>query len=122
MRRDCSPYAFPLPVFFLCATEACCRCFSSCALRNVGAFSQGRDRCTISFRLDVVALADNGCARGIPYLIRYAFPSNPCPLRCLTESCLKLAPHSRHIAACLVMLFLQLPGAGSVSGGATATL
>src|SRR5215475_12449448 len=122
MRRDCSPYAFPLPVLFLCATEACCRCFSSCALRNVGAFSHGRDRCTISFRLDVVALADNGCARGIPYLIRYAFPSKPCSFRCLTDSCLKLAPHSRHVTRCLVILFFQLTGSGGVSEVAMATL
>ena len=39
-------YAFALPVLFLCAT-ACCA--FSCALRNVGAFSHGLARCTISF-------------------------------------------------------------------------
>src|SRR6266496_2006950 len=93
-----------------------------CALRNVGAFSHGLDFCTICFRIAVVSLAANGCIRGIPYLIRYAFPSSPCSLRCLTDSCLKLAPHSRHVTACLVMLFLQWTGAGGVSGVAIATL
>src|SRR5262245_4857082 len=117
-----SPYPFAPAVFFLGATDACFRCFSSCAFTNVGAFSHGLARCTISFLFDVISFAANGCARGIPYLIRYAFPSSPCSLRCLTESCLKLAPHSRHVTVCLVMLFLQLPDAGSVSGGATATL
>src|SRR5215470_16977918 len=110
MRRDCSPYAFPLPVFFLCATEACCRCFSSCALRNVGAFSHGLDLCTTSCLCDVISFATKGCVRGIPYLIRYAFPSNPCSFRCLTDSCFKLAPHSRHVTTYLAILFLQLTG------------
>src|SRR5438876_579512 len=98
------------------------RFFSSCALRNVGAFSHGLDRCTTSFRLDVVALAARACVRGMPYLTRYDRPSNPCSWRCLTESCLKLAPHSRHVTICLVMLFLQLTGCDGVLGVATATL
>src|SRR5713101_6857778 len=105
MRRDCSPYACALVLFFLCATEACCRSFSSCAFLNVGAFSQGLARCTVSFRLNVVSLAARACVRGMPYLSRYAFPSSPCSFRCLTDSCLKLARHSRHVTTCLVMLF-----------------
>src|SRR5467141_5279863 len=99
------PYAFAFTVLFLWGTAACSRFFSSCAFRYVGAFSHGLDLCTISFRLDVVSLAANGCVRGIPYLIRYVFPSKLCSLRCLPESCLKLAPHARHITVCLVMLF-----------------
>src|SRR5262249_32094052 len=85
-----------------CATAAFARCFSFCAFTKVGAFSQGLDRCTISCRFDVVSLAAKACVRGIPYLIRYAFPSSQCSLRCLTDSCLKLAPHSRHVTLCLV--------------------
>src|SRR2546428_7115806 len=98
------PDAFALAVFFLCATDACFRFFSSCAFTYVGAFSHGLDRCTTSLRRDVVSLAANGCIRGIPYLSRYAFPSSPCSLRCLTDSCLKLALHSRHVTVCLVIL------------------
>src|SRR5437016_13262431 len=124
-RREASSiYAFALAIPFLCAVLFLCatafRAFS-CALRYVGAFSHGLDRCTISFRLDVVSLAARACVRGMPYLIRYAFPSNPCSFRCRTESCLKLAPHSRHITACLVMPFLQLTGCDGVSGVSTAT-
>src|SRR2546427_9986730 len=103
------PYAYALAVFFLGAFFVCCAtaCSAfSCAFRYVGAFSHGLDLCTISFRRDVVALAANGCVRGMPYLIRYAFPSSPCSFRCLTESCLKLVPHARHLTVCLVMLFL----------------
>src|SRR6266851_3694312 len=80
-----SPYAFALVVLFLCATAFCA---FSCALRNVGAFSHGLDLCTTSFRLNVISFAANDCTRGIPCLIRYAFPSNSCSFRCLTESCL----------------------------------
>src|SRR6266705_1236517 len=116
------PDAFALAVLFLCAPAAFSRCFSSCAFIKVGAFSHGLDRCTISFRLDVVSLADNGCVRGMPYLIRYAFPSSPCSLRCRTDSCLKLARHSRHVTVCLVILFFQWSGAGGVFGVPTATL
>src|SRR5919198_3762538 len=119
------PYDFAFAVFFLCACLVFCAtalCACSCAFRNVGAFSHGLDLCTIAFRLDVVSLADNGCVRGIPYFARYDRPSNACSLRCLTDSCLKLAPHSRHVTACLVMLFLQLTGCDGVSGVATATL
>src|SRR5712691_6624508 len=116
------PDAFALAVLFLCATAASSRCFSSCAFIKVGAFSHGLDLCTISFRLDVVSLAANGCARGIPYFTRYAFPSSPCSLRCLPESCLKLAPHARHLTVCFVMLFLQLTGFDGISGVATATI
>src|SRR5713101_10011673 len=118
------PYAYALSVFFLGAFFVCCAtafCAFSCAFRYVGAFSHGLDLCTISFRLDVVALADNACVRGIPYLTRYDCPSNPCSLRCRTDSCLKLAPHARHVTVCLVMLFLQWTGAAGVSGVATAT-
>src|SRR5215510_7825546 len=95
------PDAFALAVLFPCATAFCA---FSCALRNAGAFSQGLALCTISFRLNVVSLAANGWVRGMPYLIRYDRPFNPCSLRCLTESCLKVAPHSRHVTVCLVML------------------
>src|SRR6266853_1814764 len=119
------PYAYALAVFFLGAFFVCCViafCAFSCAFRYVGAFSHGLDRCTISFRLDVVSLADNGCARGIAYLIRYAFPSSPCSLRCFAESCLKLALHSRHVTWYLVILFLQWTGADGVAGVATVTL
>src|SRR5437899_4569427 len=115
MRRDCSSYACALVLFFLCATEACCRSFSSCAFLNVGAFSHGLDRCTTSFRLNVIAFAANDWRRGIPYFARYDRPSNPCSFRCLTVSCLKLAPHARHVTVCLVMLFFQGIGAGGVS-------
>src|SRR5713101_6517739 len=73
-------------------------------------------RCTISFRLDVVALADNGWVRGMPYLIRYNRTSNSCSLRCLTESCLKLALHSRHVTWYLVILFGQFTRSGGVAG------
>src|SRR2546430_16591168 len=83
------PDAFALAVLFLCATAAFSRFFSSCALRNVGAFSHGLDLCTCSFRRDVISFAANDWVRGMPYLIRYAFPSNPWSLRCLTDSCLK---------------------------------
>src|SRR5215471_4401674 len=116
------PDAFALAVLFLWATAAFSRFFPSCAFRYVGAFSQGLARCTTSFRLDVISLAANGCVRGMPYLIRYPFPSNPCSLRCRTDSCLKLARHSRHITVCLVMLFRQATGFGGVSSGATAPL
>ena len=54
------PYDFALAVLFRCPT-------AFCALRNVGVFSHGLDRCTISFRLAVISLADNGCVRGMPY-------------------------------------------------------
>src|SRR2546426_2957488 len=107
MRRDDSPYAFASAVSFLCAvlclgaTAACFRFFSSCALRNVGACSHGLDLCTCSFRRNVISLAANDCVRGIPCLIRYDRPANPCSFRCLTDSCLKLAPHSRHVTVCL---------------------
>src|SRR5215831_17259592 len=107
------PYDFPFAVFFLCVLPVFCAtacCAFSCAFTNVGAFSHGLDLCTISFRLDVISFAANGCVRGMPYLIRYAFPSNPCSLRCRTDNCLKLAPHSRHFTVCLVMLFLQVTG------------
>ena len=120
-----SVYAFALVVFFLCAlpvfcATACSAC--SCAFRYVGAFSHGRLLCTICFRIAVTERADNGWLCGIPYFARYDRPSNPCSLRCRTESCLKLAPHSRHVTVCLVMLFLQLTGFDGVSGGATVTL
>src|SRR2546422_8446238 len=115
-----SPYAFTLAVlFFLCATAFCA---FSCAFTNVGAFSHGLDRCTIAFRLNVISFAANDCVRGMPYLIRYDRPSKLCSLRCRTDSCLKLALHSRHITVCLVMLFLQLIGAGGVFGASPATL
>jgi hypothetical protein len=114
-----SSYAFVLAVLFFCAKAVCA---FSCALRNIGAFSHGLDLCTISFRLNVVSLAANGCVRGMPYFTRYDRPSNPCSFRCLTESCLKLALHSRHITICLVMLFRQLTGFNGVSGVTTATL
>src|SRR5215813_5785088 len=91
------PDAFALAVLFLCATAACSRFFTSCAFTKVGAFSHGLDLCTISFRFDVISFAANDCVRGIPYLIRYAFPSNPCSFRCRTDNCLKLALHSRHV-------------------------
>jgi hypothetical protein len=114
------PYAFALVVlFFLCATAFCA---FSCAFTKVGAFSHGLDRCTCSCRRTVISLAANDWVRGMPYLSRYDFPSNPCSLRCLTDSCLKLAPHSRHVTVCLVMLFLQLTGFDGVSGVTTATL
>src|ERR1043166_3587457 len=116
------PDACFLTVLFLCTTAAFSCCFSSCAFTNVGAFSHGLDLCAISFRRDVTSFAANDCVRGIPYLIRYPCPSNPCSLRCLTDSCLKLAPHSRHVTVCLVMLFRQLSGAGDVCGVAKATL
>lgn len=111
------PYAFAFAVLFLCATAFCA---FSCALRNFGAFSHGLVLCTISFRLDVVSLAAKACVRGIPYFARYDRPSKLCSLRCLTDSCLKLAPHSRHVTVCLAMLFLQWTGSGSVSGVHTA--
>src|SRR5712691_11706783 len=119
-----SPYAFVLADPFLCVLPvfcaiACSRVFSSCAfscaLRNVGAFSHGLDLCTISFRLNVISFAANAWVRRIPYLIRYDFPSNPCPLRCLPESCLKDRPHSRHVTVCLVILLLQWTGSSGVS-------
>src|SRR5215831_6794752 len=122
MRRDCSPYAFPLPVLFLCATGACSRFFSSCAFTKVGAFSHGLALCTISFRLAVISFAANDCTRGIPYLIRYDRPSSPCSFRCLTDSCFKLTPHSRHVTTCLVMLFRQWTVFDGASGVTTATL
>src|SRR5713101_4033744 len=115
------PYAFAFTVLFLCGTAACSRCFSSCAFRYVGAFSHGLDLCTISFRLDVISLAAKACGRGIPYFPRYDRPFKSCSLRCLTESCLKLALHSRHVTVCLVILFLQLTRSGGVSGVTTAT-
>src|SRR6266700_8351467 len=116
------PDVFALAVFFLCATAAFSRCFSSCAFIKVGAFSHGLDRCTTSFRLDVISFAANDCARGMPYLIRYDRPSNPCSLRCLTDSCLKLALHSRHVTTCLVMLFRQATGFDCGSGVTTVML
>jgi hypothetical protein len=68
------PDAFVFAVFFLCALPVFCtttfRVFS-CAFTYVGAFSHGLDRCTISFRLDVISFAANDCVRGMPYLIRY---------------------------------------------------
>src|SRR6266446_2184044 len=115
------PYAFFLAVPFLCVLPvfcaiACSRFSSSCAFINVGAFSHGLDRCMLSFRLDVVSLAVRACVRGIPYFARYDIPSNPCALRCLPESCLKLALHARHVTWCLVMLFRQLTRSGGVAG------
>src|SRR5882762_7371505 len=65
------PYAYALAVFFLGAFFVCCAtafCAFSCAFRYVGAFSHGLDLCTISFRLDVVSLAANGCIRAMPYV------------------------------------------------------
>src|SRR6266446_10823419 len=120
-----SPYAFALGVPFLGAFFVCCViafCAFSCALRNIGAFSHGLDLCTISFRLNVISLAANGCVRGILYFPRYDRPSKPCSFRCLTESCLKLAPHSRHVTVCLVILFRQWSGAAGLSGLTTAML
>src|SRR4029453_1952913 len=113
------PYAFALAVLFLGATAFCA---FFCAFTNVGAFSQSLVLCTISFRFDVVSLAARACVRGIPYLIRYDCPSNACSLRCLTESCLKLAPHSRHVTTCFVILFRQWTGSGRITGVPTATL
>src|SRR6266436_4828509 len=98
------PYAFALAVLFLGAPVAF-SCFFSCAFRYVGAFSHGLDFCTICFRIAVTERADSGWLGGIPYFARYDCASNPCSLRCLTESCLKLAPHTRHVTWCLVMLF-----------------
>src|SRR5215470_13816719 len=98
MRRDDSPYTFAFAVAFLCAVRCLCArafCAFSCACTKVGAFSHGLDLCAITLRLKVISLAANGCARGIPYLIRYDLPSNPWSLRCRMESCLKLVPHSR---------------------------
>jgi len=117
-----SPYAFALAVLFLGATAIFSRCFSSCAFKNVGAFSHGLDRCTIAFRLTVVSFADNAWCRGILYLARYDRPSKPCPLRWRTESCLRDCPHSRHVTVCFVILFFQWIGAGGVCGVRTATL
>src|SRR6266849_6593983 len=120
-----SPYAFALAVPFLGAFFVCCAiafCAFSCAFRYVGAFSHGLDRCTIAFRLNVISLAANGCVRGILYFPRYDRPSKLCSFRCLTESCLKLALHSRHVTLCLVMLFFQWTGTGGVSGVTPATL
>src|SRR5687768_1050283 len=94
------PYDFPPTVPFLCAFLVCCAtafCAFCCAFTNIGAFSHGLDRCTISFRLAVISFAANGCVRGIPYLARYDRPSNPWSMRCLAESCLKLAPHTRQV-------------------------
>src|SRR6267143_7063512 len=119
------PYAYALAVFFLGAFFVCCAtafCAFSCALRNVGAFSHGRDLCTISFRLDVVSLAANGCVRGILYFPRYDRPSKPCSFRCRADNCFRVALHSRHVTVCLVMLFLQLTRSGGVSGVTLATL
>src|SRR6266853_5004792 len=119
------PYAYALAIFFLGAFFVCCAtafCAFSCAFRYVGAFSHGLDLCTISFRLDVVSLAANGCVRGILYFPRYDRPSKLCSFRCLTESYLKLALHSRHVTVCLVMLFLQLTRSGGVSSVTPATL
>src|SRR3981081_1389682 len=119
-----SPYAFALAVPFLGAFFVCCAtafCAFSCALRNIGAFSHGFNLCTISLRFNVISLAARACVRGIPYLIRYDRPSNPWSLRCLPESCLRVAPHSRHVTVCLVILFLQWTGFDSVSGVAIAT-
>lgn len=110
---------FFLTVCFLCTT-ACCA--FSCAFTKVGAFSYGLELCTISFRFNVTSFAANGCVRGIPYLARYDRPSNPCSLRCLTDSCLKLAPHSRHVTVYLVILFFQWTGSGGVADVAPATL
>src|SRR5437867_1884418 len=119
------PYDGAFAVFFLCVLPVFCAiaCSAfSCAFRYVGAFSHSLVRCTISFRIAVVSLAANGCIRGMPYLTRYDLPSSPCSFRCRTESCLKLALHSRHITWCLVMLFLQLTGCDGVSGVATVML
>src|SRR4030095_9195051 len=89
---------------------------------NVGAFSHGLDLCTISFRCNVISLAANGCVLGILNFSRYDRPSNSCSLRCLTDSCLKLAPHSRQVTWFLVILFFQLIGSDGVCGVAIATL
>src|SRR5512138_3910295 len=105
------PYDFSFAVFFLCVLPVFCAtilCAFSCAFTKVGAFSHGLDLCTISFRFNVISFAANGWVRGMPYLNRYSFPSSPCSLRCLADNCLKLAPHSRHVTICLVMLFRQL--------------
>src|SRR5712691_2463261 len=125
-RREASSiYAFALAIPFLCAVlflcATACAAFS-CAFRYVGAFSHGLDRCMLSFRIAVISLAASACVRGIPYLIRYDRPSNPWSLRCLTDSCLKLALHSRHVTVCLVILFLQWTGVGGISGVTPATL
>jgi hypothetical protein len=115
------PDAFTLAVFFLGAIAAFSRCFSSCAFTKVGAFSHGLDLCTISCLCDVISFAAHGCVRGMPYFTRYDRPSNPCSFRCLTESCLKWAPHSRHVTVCLVGLFLQGIGFSGIFGVSTAT-
>src|SRR5205085_12395022 len=112
-------------VFVPCALPVVCApawCAFASAVTKVGAFSHGLDRCTIAFRLTVVSFADNACVRGMPYLVRYDRPFNPCSRRCRTESCLKLARHSRHVTVCLVILFFQWSGAGGVFGVPTATL
>src|SRR3977135_2892131 len=119
------PYAYALAVFFLGAFFVCCViafCAFSCAFRYVGAFSHGLDRCTISFRLNVISLAANGCVRGILYFPRYDRPSKLCSLRCRADNCFRVAPHTRHVTVCLVILFFQLTGFDGVSGVATATL
>src|SRR5438067_189429 len=115
------PDTFALAVLFLGATAIFSRFFSSCAFTYAGAFSHGLNLCTICFRLDVISFAARACVRGMPFLIRYACPSSPCSLRCLTDSCLKLAPHSKHVTTCLVMLLRQSTGFG-VAGVTTATL
>src|SRR6266567_1258794 len=100
------PYDFPFAVFFLCVLPVFCAtafCVFSCAFTKVGAFSHGFVLCTTSCLCDVISFAANGCVRGMPYLSRYAFPSSPCSFRCLTDSCLKLTPHARHVTWCLVM-------------------
>jgi hypothetical protein len=64
---------FHFAVRFLCAFFVCrsiAFCAFACAFTNVGAFSHGLDRCTISLRLAVISLAANGCVRGISYLAR----------------------------------------------------
>src|SRR5437870_4971607 len=112
------PDTFALAVFFLCTLPVCCApacCAFSCAFTKVGAFSHGLVLCTISFRRDVISLAANDWVRGIAYFARYDCPSNPCSCRCLTESCLKLTPHARHVTVCLVILFFQLTRFGGVA-------
>jgi hypothetical protein len=73
----------------------------------------GLTSCIIFRLIAVTDRAASGWERGIPYLLLYELGLRLCSRRCL-DNCLKLAPHSRHITACLVMLFRQSTGSAVV--------
>jgi hypothetical protein len=91
------------------------RCVSAvCAA--VPPFPRGRVSWTICRRRVVVCRAASGWVGGMSYFSRYKRGSSRWPRRCRLVNCLSEAPHSRHVTACLEMLFCQSTGGDAGAG------